>query len=120
LGGLASLYLALKYPNIFGRAGVVSPSVWFAGKHIVHYVESLPRKPNVRIWMDMGTKEGRTPEEAQQSIADARLLRDALVRKGWRLEKDLNYFEAAGAEHNEAAWAARVEGILGFLFPPKM
>jgi predicted alpha/beta superfamily hydrolase len=120
LGGLASLYLALKYPNIFGRAGVVSPSVWFAGKHIVHYVESLPRKPNVRIWMDMGTKEGRTPEEAQQSIADARLLRDALVRKGWRLEKDLNYFEAAGAEHNEAAWAARVEGILGFLFPRKM
>jgi len=120
LGGLASLYLALKYPNVFGRAGVVSPSVWFGGKHIVHYVESLPKKPNVRIWMDIGTKEGRTPEEAQQSIDDARLLRDALVRRGWRLGKDLNYVEAAGAEHNEAAWAARVEGILTFLFPRKM
>ncbi|HKB68203.1 MAG TPA: alpha/beta hydrolase-fold protein [Pyrinomonadaceae bacterium] len=120
LGGLASLYLALKYPNVFGRAGVVSPSVWFAGKQIVHYVESLPKKPNVRIWMDMGTKEGRTPEEAQQSIADARLLRDALVRKGWRLGKDLSYFEVEGAEHNEAAWAARVEAILAFLFPRKM
>lgn len=120
LGGLASLYLALKYPNVFGRAAVVSPSVWFAGKQIVHYVESLPRKPNVRIWMDMGTKEGRTPEEAQQSIADARLLREALLSKGWKLGKDLDYFEAEGAEHNEAAWAARVEAILAFLFPRKM
>ena len=120
LGGLASLYLALKYPNVFGRAGVVSPSVWFAGKHILHYVESLPKKSNVRIWIDMGAKEGRTPEEAQQSIEDARLLRDALVKKGWRLGSDLNYFEAEGAEHNEAAWAARVESILTFLFPRKM
>jgi predicted alpha/beta superfamily hydrolase len=120
LGGLASLYLALKYPNVFGRAGVVSPSVWFAGKHILHYVESLPKKPNVRIWIDIGTKEGRTPEEAQQTVDDARLLRDALVKKGWRVGKDLNYFEAEGAEHNESAWAARVESILTFLFPRKM
>jgi len=120
LGGLASLYLALKYPRVFGHAGVVSPSVWFADKHMVHYVESLPKKLNIRIWIDIGTKEGRTPEEAQQSVADARLLRDALVRKGWTSGKDLNYFEAAGAEHNEAAWAARVEAILAFLFPRKM
>ena len=120
LGGLASLYLALKYPNVFGRAGVVSPSVWFAGKHIVHYVEALPKKPNVRLWIDMGTKEGRTPEEAQQSVDDARVFRDALVKKGWRIGKDLSYFEAEGAEHNEAAWSARVESILTFLFPRKM
>lgn len=120
LGGLASLYLALKYPNVFARAGVVSPSVWFAGKHIVHYVEALPKKPNVRLWIDMGTKEGRAPEEAQQSVDDARLLRDTLVKKGWRIGKDLSYFEAEGAEHNEAAWAARVESILTFLFPRKM
>ncbi len=120
LGGLASLYLALKYPNVFGRAAVVSPSVWFANKQIVHYVEALRKKAPVRIWMDIGTKEGRTPEEAQQTVDDARLLRETLVKKGWKVAKDLNYFEAEGAEHNEAAWAARVESILAFLFPRKM
>lgn len=119
LGGLASLYLALKYPGVFGRAAVVSPSVWFANKQIVHYVEALPKKPNVRIWIDMGTREGRTPEEAQQSINDARLLRDALIKKGWKLGNDLSYFEAEGAEHNEAAWAARFDRIVTFLFPSK-
>lgn len=120
LGGLVSLYLAVKYPAVFRRAAVVSPSVWFANMQIVHYVDALPKKPKVRIWMDIGTKEGGTTEEAQQTVKDARLLKETLINKGWRLGKDLNYFEAGGAEHNEGAWAARVESILTFLFPRKM
>lgn len=43
----------------------------------------------------------------------------ALVRKGWKTGSDLRCFEAEGAEHNERAWAARVELILEFLFPRK-
>lgn len=120
LGGSVSIYLALKYPNVFGRAAVVSPSVWFANKQIVHYVEALRKKPKVRVWMDIGTKEGRTTEEAQQTVNDARLLRETLIKKGWKLGKDFSYFEAEGAVHNENAWAARVERILTFLFPRKM
>ena len=120
LGGLASLYLALKYPKVFGLAAAVSPSVWFANKQIVTFVERLPKKPAVRIWMDMGTKEGRTTEEARDSVNDARLLEQSLIRQRWKLRKDLMYLEADGAEHNEAAWAARVPLILTFLFPPKM
>ena len=118
LGGLVSLYLGLRYPNVFGRLAVVSPSVWFADHHIVHYVEAAQKLP-LRIWLDIGTKEGRGAPEAQTSVADARQLRDALIEKNWRLGKDLRYFEAEGAEHNERAWAARVEEILRFLFPRK-
>lgn len=120
LGGLVSLYLGLKYPHVFGRIAVLSPSVWFANKQIVHYVEALPKKPKLRIWLDMGTKEGRNPEEAAQAVSDARLLKETLVKKDWKLGKDLKYFEAENAEHNESAWAARVESILTFLFPRNM
>ncbi|MFN2516988.1 MAG: alpha/beta hydrolase, partial [Pyrinomonadaceae bacterium] len=120
LGGLVSLYLGLKYPDVFNRIAVISPSVWFANRQIMHYVEALPKKPKVRIWMDIGTKEGTTPEQSQQNVNDARLLEKALIRKGWKPEKDLRYFEAEGAKHNESAWAARVESILTFLFPRKM
>jgi hypothetical protein len=59
----------------------------------------------------MGTGEG------ERSVADARALRDALVAKGWTPGKDLSYLEAPGAEHNEDAWARRVEPMLRFLFP---
>jgi hypothetical protein len=47
------------------------------------------------------------------------LLRDTLIEKGCRLEKDLKYFEASDAEHNERAVAARVKLILEFLLPKK-
>lgn len=121
LGGLASLYLALKYSQVFGRAAAVSPSVWFANQQIVNYVAALPKPVKVRIWLDMGTKEGRDSQDlagAQKAVADVRLLREALIKKGWKAE-NFRYFEAEGAEHNEKAWAARLPEILTFLFPRK-
>jgi len=120
LGGLVSMYLGLKYPNVFGRVAVVSPSVWWGNNYIIHYVEAQKKKPSLRVWLDIGTKEGRNPEEAQTTVDGARLLKETLIKKGWKLGKDLKYFEAQGAEHNERAWAARFEQILEFLFPRKL
>lgn len=117
LGGLVTVYLGMKYPKVFGRLAVVSPSVWWADNQIVRFTEALPEKPPLRIWLDMGTREGPNESEAQNTLNGARLLRDTLIKKGWKLEKDLRYFEAAGAEHNERAWAARVGFMLQFLFP---
>lgn len=113
LGGLVTLYLGLRYPKVFGKLAVVSPSVWWDHKIIVKNVQQVRRKPGLRIWLDMGTKEGAS------ATKDAALLRDALVGKGWVLGSDLNYFEAQGAEHNEKAWGERVGMILKFLFPKR-
>ena len=113
LGGLVTLYLGLRYPGVFGKLAVVSPSVWWDDHRIVREVQSLRAKPRTRVWLDMGTDEGA------DATAGARLLRDALVARGWRLDRDLKYFEAAGAKHSEAAWAERVEPFLRFLFPKK-
>jgi predicted alpha/beta superfamily hydrolase len=120
LGGLLSLYLGLKYPNVFGRLAVVSPSVWWANNYIVQYVEAQKKRPPLRIWLDIGTKEGGNATEAQTTVDGARLLKETLIKMGWKSGKDLKYFEAQGAEHNERAWAARVEQILEFLFPRKL
>jgi predicted alpha/beta superfamily hydrolase len=117
LGGLVSIYLGLKYADVFSRVGVVSPAVWWADKQIIHYIEASPKKPKLRIWLDIGTKEGRNPEEAKRTTDGARLLKETLVKKGWHEGEDLKYFEAEGAEHNERAWAARTDQILEFLFP---
>src|ERR1043165_6532761 len=119
LGGLVSLYLALKYPSVFGKAAIISPSVWWDKKEIVREVEILKKRPRLRIWLDTGTKEGGNEAEAAETTANARALRDALVAKGWREEKDLKYFEAIGAEHNERAWEQRVGPMLKFLLPRK-
>lgn len=113
LGGLVTMYLGLKYPAVFSRLLVVSPSVWWDERTIAAMVASLEHKTPQRIWLDIGTREG------DEAVADARLLRDALVAKGWRLGRDLVYVEASGAGHDESAWAARAPAMLRFAFPPR-
>jgi predicted alpha/beta superfamily hydrolase len=101
----------LRYPTVFSRLAVMSPSVWWRNRTILKTVAALAEKPELRIWLDMGTKE------STWAVPDARALRDALISKGWQLGKDLAYFEAEGAEHTESAWAERVDPMLRFLFP---
>ena len=110
LGGLLTMHLGLRYPTAFGKLAVLSPSVWWDGRVILDEVAAISDKPQQRIWLDAGVREG------ERVIADARLLRDALVAKGWIPGDDLTYFEAADGEHNERSWAARVAPVLEFLF----
>jgi predicted alpha/beta superfamily hydrolase len=111
LGGLVSMYLALKNPETFGKAAVMSPSVWWDDQVIVREVKKLSTKPSLRIWLDVGTEEGN------QRIPETKALRDALIKKGWQIDSDLKYFEARGAEHNDKAFARRAPEMLKFLFP---
>jgi len=110
LGGLLTMCLGLWFPDIFSRLAVMSPSVWWDDEVVVGMVESIQGKLPLKIWLDTGTHE-----EGWQRAAK---LRDALVEKGWRLYDDLQYAEAEGADHSEGAWAARIDPMLRFLFPP--
>ena len=116
LGGLASLYLGLRYPSVFGKMAVMSPSVWWDNRVILRRLVLLEHAHRQKIWLDVGTAEGRSP---RSSTKDVRLLRDILVSRGWREGLNLHYLEAAGADHSERAWAARVPDMLKFLYPRK-
>ncbi|WP_422723962.1 alpha/beta hydrolase-fold protein [Hyalangium rubrum] len=118
LGGLVSMYFGLTHSSTFTRLGVVSPSVWWANRDIVTRVESLSGKLPLRIWADIGTNEDTSVGDSQIAVNDTRLLRDALIAEGWALDSDLKYLEVEGGRHNEAAWAARAEQILRYLYPP--
>lgn len=111
LGGLVSLYLGLRKPQIFGKIAALSPSVWWNERVILKFADATPVQPFPRIWLDIGTREG------SRIVDDVERFRDILIRKGWRPEKNLHYERVEGAEHNEAAWAQRVGPFLQFLFP---
>ncbi|MCU1234616.1 MAG: putative esterase [Candidatus Solibacter sp.] len=114
LGGLVSLETGLLYPSVFGRLAILSPSVWWDNRSILDIVRAYRNESRARMWLDAGTEEGDAP---RQVIADLRLLRDALMEKGWREGVDLRTCEVRGAGHNEGAWAARFGEVLRYLFP---
>ncbi len=116
LGGLATLYLGLQYPEVFGKLIVMSPSVWWSNRAILREVRKLRQKLGGKIWLDIGTSEGQNPQDCVQN---AIALRDALLEKGWQLGQDLAFVEDQGAGHNEKAWGHRMRDALRFLFPPK-
>jgi len=111
LGGLVSLYLGLRLPHVFGKIAALSPSVWWNERVILRFADAATADPMPRIWLDVGTREGR------RTVEDVERFRDILLAKGWRLDTDLHYQRVEDAEHNEAAWARRVGPFLQFLFP---
>jgi predicted alpha/beta superfamily hydrolase len=111
LGGLSTLYLGLRHADVFSRLAVLSPSVWWGRRAILRYVARTRPRPATRIWLDIGTAEGRV------AVADVRRLRQALVGSGWRDHHDLRYVEAAGGTHSEAAWGDRIGDVLEYLYP---
>lgn len=113
LGGIVTLHLGLTRSDVFGRLGIVSPSLWWENQVMTKRVQELKSRLPLRVWLDMGGAE------SAQGVAHARALRDALIAKGWRSGRDLAYYEDARAGHNEAAWAIRFPVMLQFLFPQR-
>ncbi|HKN25206.1 MAG TPA: alpha/beta hydrolase-fold protein [Candidatus Acidoferrum sp.] len=111
LGGLVSLYVGLRQPEIFGKIAALSPSVWWNERVILRFAAAAPVQPLPRIWLDIGTREG------PRIVDDVERFRDILIGKGWQPGRNLHYERIEGAEHNEAAWARRVGPFLQFLFP---
>jgi predicted alpha/beta superfamily hydrolase len=113
LGGLISLYLGWENPEVFGKLAVMSPSLWWDHRSILSIVNQPGPKPDLRIWMDMGTAEGA------RHVRDADLLAQVLIRQGWKPGVNLEYEKVEGAMHDELAWAERFGDVLRFLFPAR-
>ena len=112
LGGLVSLYLGLKRPDVFSRLAIMSPSVWWANNQIIREAAKIGERLPLRIWLDIGKREGPTIKH------QVRALKEILLANGWRTGEDFAYFEIPGAQHDEAAWAERFGEVLKFLYPP--
>jgi predicted alpha/beta superfamily hydrolase len=110
MGGLISLYTFFREPDVFGFAGVMSPSLWFAHGAIFDYVASCQQWTG-KIYLDVGTGEGRP------TVRQARLMARLLRRRASRPRLSVMYVEGRGAAHNESAWADRFERAVRFLLP---
>ncbi|OGS05550.1 MAG: hypothetical protein A3I76_00800 [Elusimicrobia bacterium RIFCSPLOWO2_02_FULL_61_11] len=117
LGGLISLFLILEYPEVFSKAGVLSPSLHWAGHTLLPLAKQKANPGKMKIWLSMGTEEGgrsRKSKNLSESVLDSRKLRDILLAKGFRKNKNLIYYEEKGGRHNEAYWAKLLPDVFRF------
>lgn len=107
MGGLMAHYAVHARPDVFGLAGVLSPSFWFH-EAAFNYPQNRPRAATARIFLSMGTAEG----------ADALRHVEAMHRLLQRqpAPQNLTLRVVDGGEHNEAAWRALFPDVLRFLY----
>ena len=94
MGGLISLYAVMKYPKVFGGAGIFSPAFWTAAG-LENDVNKKARKMNSKLFFYAGGKESETMITDMKKIeADIKALSSSKMYE--KLDMD--------ARHNEAAW----------------
>ena len=96
LGGLVSYYAVLKYPDIFGKAGVFSPSFWYTKD--IYTLTEKSKKIKTKIYFLCGDKESDNMVNditKMERLLDTKrcsclhLTKSKIVKKG---------------EHNEKLW----------------
>lgn len=108
LGGLISHFGALQYPEVFGIAGLFSPSYWFSDS-IWAFTASAQAITGLRVYQMCGSAEG--------SNTDVNMLRmsDLLIAGGLP-SYNINNLVVPGGQHNELLWRTQFRAAYLWLF----
>jgi predicted esterase len=111
MGGLISLYGVAAYPSTFGKAGIFSPSIWFARTDVMNYIngKNFTNTP-LRLYFLGGTSESST------MVADMQTARNAFISRGVDAQEAKLMTHTDGA-HSEWYWKREFGAAFTFLFP---
>jgi predicted alpha/beta superfamily hydrolase len=107
MGGLISMYAVLKYPGVFGNAGIFSPAFWIA-PDIYKYALQTNLNSKLRFYFVCGDAESENMVADMQKMAD-------LIRSKGISEKNTPEVLAKGTKHNEKQWNGDFPGFYNWL-----
>ncbi len=108
MGGLISQYAIFRYPEIFSKAGIYSPSLWFSDQ-VYGFSDIKKLAENSKLYYLMGSKEGLDNVNNMQSMVSQ------LSKQGMP-EAQLASYTIEGGEHNEKFWRGEFEKTVLWLF----
>jgi enterochelin esterase-like enzyme len=133
LGGLTAFDIVWKNDTLFDTAGVLSGSFWWRKKdlkdgysdddRIIHQViRETQGRPSARFWLMTGTEDETADRNRNfiiDSIDDTIDVIKELIKKGYKRQDDIFYYEMVGGKHNVATWAKALPSFLCWAFPRK-
>jgi predicted alpha/beta superfamily hydrolase len=97
MGGLIALYATVKYPQVFGTAGIFSPALWI-NPEINQFVTENQVTPKTRFFLACGDQEGNETEYV------AKMETLLLSKKGMSVKTVATPLVLKGEKHNEHQW----------------
>ena len=123
MGGLISLYAALQRPDVFGRAAVFSPSLWFSPSVLTWAATRQPLRPDPRLYIVSGGLEDgpATPGSASATVQNQRQLLRTLTASGFRVgngaaDIEIDSLVQADGQHAEWFWRREFPAAYQWLF----
>lgn len=138
-GGLAAFYMANHRPEIFGKAGCLSPSFW-AGLDPVHggnygggplstsnlvtgvKATLMNQGMRPRLWIDWGlVRDGQFQNDSIEAAATVRGKEMVALLQGtygYSLNHDVFWQEDPMGQHDENSWARRFPDVIKALLGP--
>lgn len=111
MGGLISLYIGMRYNELFSRIGAFSPALLGDMSPLEMWEPSFP----VRLYMDVGFREGLPYMDDYEYATNVWRLYFNLTRSGFP-EDDLWFRTEPQAAHCEQAWSERFGPAMHWLF----
>ncbi len=108
MGGLISMFIALQYPEIFGKAAIYSPSFWISAKFF-EQIDKFKLKRPQKIYLLAGKLEG------QMMISNMKTAEEKLRKVGFDESMLVSRIDSTGA-HNESFWGREFGNTLKYLF----
>ena len=108
MGALISLYGAVQYQETFGKAGMLSPSLWFSEEALAH-VALTARQQASEFYLMAGSGEGSSV------IADLYALSNTLNAAGFNTQEQFLVTHPDG-QHAEWYWAREFGDVARWLF----
>ncbi len=99
MGGLASFYIQMWYPEVFGFSGVVSPSFWWGNEQVLTHIDEGNWKQVQMMYIDAGWRE------SDEMMIPAR---NVYTKLSLKLGERLWYYEDRNGTHSESSWQNRV------------
>lgn len=112
MGGLISHYAIYQYPDVFSKAGIYSPSFWYAYNEVFSFTEQNPLPKTHRLEFLVGRKEGRMMYKPMEDMA-------AKIIDSGHDENSVRSKVVADGEHNEKFWRSELKESILWLFDKK-
>jgi len=109
MGGLISFYASVKYPTVFGKAGIFSPAFWFVSKDLKTYLnKNQSNLKNSKFYFVAGKNEDET------MVSEIETVNQSLLKKSVP-EKNIVMKIDADGTHSENYWKRELKQSLIWL-----
>ena len=112
MGGLMSLYAAIRYNNTFSKAACLSSAISFCGKELRAAIAEKDLASDTKVFLGWGGSEASSPRGKAIANACNRSINDHLYRKGVQPYM----YRQIGGHHCESDWGKQIPLFMNWLW----